>query len=169
MGRKIPLANDGTNYYQARSYAIQNTTNVDTNPCEEISSGQVGAYIQATSLSEFTLVSQPQQQGIVWQTQDLTQDSTWPINIYRNGNGTVYERTYTFETILQSTGYSPEESARLQEEYMRVPDDHEFTSNFWGQCERCPTHNMYRREMNAHLFVIQEAPSLQDWQDQLAS
>jgi hypothetical protein len=179
VGRKIPRGNDGSNYYAAREYNSNDIIYesaldaLASNPCAEVWShsgySRQNAYVVAT---------QPKQGKKTYINGNLDTFVGMDVSISGNdvwqpiqadwSNGT-YIAEYTFTTGSTFSTVSPEDQARLQEEYTRVPDDHEFTPNFWGQCDICPGHNMYRREMNAHLFVIEEEPCLQDWRSLLAS
>jgi hypothetical protein len=174
VGQKIPVANDGSNYYQARQY--NDPYDRDTgNPCEEI--GSSNSYISQGSL--YTIVSQPKFGKDTFVAADSgfgTNSNNWQ-SIITTTTASVWPEAFTLEARLgepttwvaaDGRALTLEQQQALQEAYTRVPD-HEFESNFWGQCERCPTHNIYRREMNAHLFVIQEERSAEDWLLELAS
>lgn len=165
MGRKIPPANDGSNYYQARkgnriegvSFEAALFDEIMEWPSEPpssvkghhvdlsavVGSGQWG-FISQTSNSSYTIPAY----------------TTVPnVNMITMSSNTMW----TLESDL-----TPEELGHLQEQIAVIPD-HEWNPNAYGQCADCPYHNMYRRDPNSHLFVIQEPPSRQDWLDQLAS
>lgn len=192
MGRKIPPANDGSNYYQARK----------GNRIEGVS-------FNDAIFDECVDWPEPEPLGIKgthWMT--LTSNTWQPLNInissstissgisypassgYLTSSSGGYARTtvaapnsnpaFTFTTtstfIMQDSSpfefldsnISIEERMELQRQYEEVPD-HVFKPNLYGQCEECPHHNMYRRDESSHVFLIQETPDLEDWWEQLAS
>lgn len=186
MGRKIPPANDGSNYYTARK----------GNRIEGVS-------FQAAILDEVIEWPEPPSRGIkgthfitmgnntTWTFQPLTSNGVYStysgggyarttvaapnltvgggsISWTTGGNGTIFESNTPFVFDAEGPHLTPEERAELQRQYTEIPD-HEWTPNVYGQCDTCPHHNMYRRDQSSHLFVIQEPPTQEDWWEQLAS
>jgi len=170
VGKHVPPANDGSNYYAARQYNTAQDFIYEDNVGGTYAR-QNSSYMQLTSFTD-TFVGA-----------DINSNSNWqPIPITfvaapKYGKS-VWSHSGTIEFTLEASINEPiswisgdgrpltlEEQAALQEQYTRVPD-HPYRENFWGQCEDCPSHNLYRREMNAHLFVIEEET---DWLRELAS
>lgn len=168
MGRKVPVANDGSNYYQARQFNDPYDRD-NGNPCVEVSGS---SYTRQNSA--YTLVSAPKHGKDTFVGADFTFNGNFQSLTFVTRDTWTVGGSFTMEARLgepvqwvseNGTYLTLEQQQALQEQYVAVPD-HEFTPNFWGQCDLCPAHNMYRREISAHLFVIQETP---DWLHELAS
>lgn len=194
MGRKIPPANDGSNYYQARKgNRIEGVSFNDAifDECVDWPQpeprGIKGTHWLALTSNNYNWT--PQNGVINISSSSISSTVSFPTTTTSGylTTGGGYARTtvaapnsnpsFTFTTqstfVLQDDfliggDLSIEDRMRLQQEYELVPD-HVFKPNLYGQCEDCPHHNMYRRDENSHVFLIQETPDLEDWWEQLAS
>lgn len=183
MGRKIPPANDGSNYYTARKGNRIEGVSFEHAILDEAADWPQGEYarVKGTHTLDFsmhggnlyTFTTGPSNGG-VWTTIAPVQNNTYTIPAYTTVpnvtiNGGMINWTIGNDISWLNGDLTMEEQERLQEQYTLIPDDHEWNPNLYGQCENCPHHNMYRRDPNSHLFVIQEPPTHEDWLDQLAS
>jgi hypothetical protein len=178
MGRKIPPANDGSNYYTARKgNRIEGVSFEDAILDEAADFSYARAdhqhsvgdlFLNGGNLYTFTGGNNG---GGLWTTIAATQNTTYTIPAYTTVPSVTISGNMAHWTIGNEIigDLSMEERMLLQEQRTAIPDDHVFNPNMYGQCQECPHHNMYRNDPTSHLFVIQEPPSEQDWLDQLAS
>lgn len=191
MGRKVPPANDGSNYYAARKgNSIEGVSFNQAILDEVIDWGEVtppavkgGHFITLTNNSNWTF----QPMG----SSGLISTSTTSNGIFTSGGG-GYARTTvaapnsnpSFGNLTWTTSQpfsidmasdplmdmtlTPEQRNILLRQREEMPS-HEWNPGVWGWCEDCPSHNIYRHDANKHLFVIDEPMDAEDWWEQLAS
>ena len=159
MGKKVPPANDGSNYYSARKFNDPEKIRLQAS-----SPSVKGIHLTEGIFDSLTLTNENWTFiGSTATFVSTTAAQSGSLNIFEShplvGDGNFYIRSTSTFTIDDPTSESRE----------KVPDHEWVFNDLFGVCTGCSPWNRHRYDRSAHPVVIQEDLTIEDWREQLVS